>query len=65
MFLMGLMGASLLWCFLCAAAIAAARCFVGPRLWLTLNIGIALGLAYFAGAVLLSALSRASTLLTT
>jgi len=64
-FLMGFMGASLLWCFFCAAAIGAARRYVGPRLWLTLNIGIALGLAYFAGAVLLSALSRASTLLTT
>ncbi|MFW8610050.1 LysE family transporter [Rhizobium beringeri] len=52
LFLVGFMASSVLWCFICAGAIAGTRRFIGPRTWMTLNIGCAVGLAYFAGLVL-------------
>lgn len=55
-FLSGFMTSSVLWCFLCAGAIAWTRRFVGPRSWMLLNVGCAFGLAYFAGLVLLRTL---------
>lgn len=61
-FLSGFMLASVCWCFICAGAIATARRFVGPRTWMILNIGCAIGLAYFAGLVLFRSLSGHSTL---
>ena len=47
-FLAGFMASSLLWCFFCAGVIAWTRQFIGPRTWIILNVGCALGLAYFA-----------------
>ena len=55
-FLSGFMTSSVLWCFLCAGAIAWTRRFVGPRSWMLLNVGCAFGLAYFAGLVVLRTL---------
>lgn len=52
LFLVGFMASSMLWCFICAGAIAWTRRFIGSRTWMTLNIGCAVGLAYFAGLVL-------------
>ncbi|MBR2173852.1 LysE family transporter [Sphingopyxis sp.] len=51
-FLTGFMASSVLWCFVCAGAIAWTRSFIGPRTWMILNIGCAVGLAYFSGLVL-------------
>ncbi|EMR0203119.1 MAG: chemotaxis protein [Pseudomonas sp.] len=51
-FLVGFMASSVLWCFICAGAIAWTRRFIGPRTWTILNIGCAVGIAYFAGLVL-------------
>lgn len=51
-FLSGFMASSVLWCFVCAGVIAWTRRFVGPRIWMILNLGCALGLAYFACLVL-------------
>lgn len=56
-FLLGFMAASVLWCFICAGAIAWTRRFIGPRTWMILNIGCAVGLAYFSGLVLFRTLS--------
>jgi threonine/homoserine/homoserine lactone efflux protein len=50
-FLAGFMLSSVAWCFICAGAIAATRRFVTPRLWMLLNVGCAMGLAFFAGLV--------------
>jgi threonine/homoserine/homoserine lactone efflux protein len=47
-FLAGFMASSLLWCFFCAGVIAWTRQLIGPRTWIILNVGCALGLAYFA-----------------
>ncbi|MFI0843282.1 LysE family transporter [Mesorhizobium sp. IMUNJ 23232] len=47
-FLAGFMASSVLWCFFCAGVIAWTRQFIGPRTWIILNLGCALGLAYFA-----------------
>lgn len=55
-FLAGFMASSVLWCFLCAGTIAWTRRFIGRRTWMILNIGCALGLAYFAGLVVLRTL---------
>lgn len=51
LFLAGFMTASVLWCFICAGAIAWSRRRIGPVLWRVLNFVCALGLAYFAALV--------------
>lgn len=56
-FLAGFMLASIVWCFFCAGAIAVTRRFVTPRLWMLLNIGCAIGLAFFAGLITLRTLT--------
>ncbi|KQV36256.1 LysE family transporter [Rhizobium sp. Root1204] len=56
LFLAGFIAASVLWCFICAGAIAWTRRFVGPHTWMALNIGCSVGLAYFAGLVLFRSL---------
>ncbi|WP_082537086.1 MULTISPECIES: LysE family translocator [unclassified Aureimonas] len=55
-FLGGFMASSVLWCFLCAGAIAWTRRYVGSRTWTVLNLGCAIGLGYFAVLVLLRTL---------
>lgn len=55
-FLAGFMASSVIWCFICAGAIAWTRSFIGPRTWMALNIGCAIGLAYLAGLVFLRTL---------
>lgn len=55
-FLAGFMASSVLWCFLCAGAIAWTRRFIGPRIWMALNLGCAIGLAGFAALVVLRTL---------
>lgn len=56
-FLGGFMLSSIVWCFMCAGAIAATRRFVTPVVWKLLNIGCAVGLAFFAGLVVWRTLS--------
>lgn len=55
-FLTGFMASSVLWCFLCAGAIAWTRHFVGPRTWAVLNLGCAIGLGTFAVLVIVRTL---------
>jgi chemosensory pili system protein ChpE len=55
-FISGFMASSVLWCFLCAGAIAWTRPFIGPRAWVIVNMGCAIGLGYFAGRVLIRTL---------
>lgn len=55
-FLGGFMLSSVLWCFICAGAIAWTRRFIGQLSWMVLNIACAAGLTYFAIVVLVRAL---------
>lgn len=55
-FLAGFMASSVLWCFLCAGIIAWTRRFVGPRTWMALNLGCAIGLGFFAVLVIVRTL---------
>ena len=55
-FLAGFMASSVLWCFLCAGTIAWTRRIIGPRTWMVLNLGCALGLAYLAVLIVLRTL---------
>ncbi|MCW2240685.1 LysE family translocator [Azospirillum canadense] len=50
-FLAGFMASSLLWCFLCAGLIAWTRRHLGPTTWRLINLGCALGLAFFSALV--------------
>ena len=52
LFLVGFMSAAILWCFICAGAIAWSRRFVGPRLWMWSNLACATGLGAFSLLVL-------------
>lgn len=56
-FLGGFMLSSIVWCFICAGAIAVTRRFVSPIVWKLLNIGCAAGLALFASLVVWRTLS--------
>ena len=47
-FLGGFMMASVLWCFVCAGAIAWTRRFLNPLAWRLINLGCGAGLALFA-----------------
>lgn len=55
-FLGGFMASSVLWCFFCAGVIAWTRRFAGPRTWMALNLGCAIGLATFSGLVVMRTL---------
>jgi threonine/homoserine/homoserine lactone efflux protein len=50
-FLAGFMLSSVLWCFICAGLVAASRRYIGPKVWVVINLGCAIGLAGFGAAV--------------
>lgn len=56
-FLAGFMVSSVLWCFFCAGLIAVSRRYVGPILWMSINVGCAIGLAIFGYMVAMNALT--------
>jgi chemosensory pili system protein ChpE len=55
-FLSGFMVSSVMWCFVCAGAIAWMQRFVRPRSWMILHLACAFGLTYFAVSILLQTL---------
>ncbi len=55
-FLAAFMFTCVLWCFICAAAIAWTRTRLGPLFWVSLNVGCGVGLGLFALAVVLRTL---------
>lgn len=55
-FLAGFMLSSLLWCFVCAGAIALLQKMVNRIIWVIINISCGLGLSYFAIKVVLNLL---------
>jgi len=53
-FLASFMLSSVLWCFFCAGLIAWSRRYVGPILWMSINVGCAIGLAIFGFIVVMN-----------